>query len=267
LSETAGAFWLFVEKPKAEDIHMAAEYATPLDLETGIPLPIMPRADLPPVPRGRGGRNLERIADWHHPFHPRPVLLAGDQGDQAVRHCRTQWADYEDHHHRYHNVFVGPTLPESAEEQFRTVVLAAAGYVPDHAIAFNDRRATIKPLQPEAREFLWKTGQIRVAGPADVRNFLFAYTLRHDFSGINNRTIDEFLNSPSMQRRRELGRTLLGLAARDAARPVQDIYRDSLAHGLIPSDRARTAGRFVFSAMTPYKGVPALRALSERLAI
>lgn len=245
---------------------MAAEIATPLDETTNIPLPIMPRLDLPPVPTGRM-RNTERIADWHHPFHPRAALITEGAGAVAVRNCRVQWAAYDDHHHKYHGAYLGPMLPEGPDEQFRTVVLAAAGYVPQEAIDFGRfGKPLIRTLGEEQRNQLWNSGQMRIGNGATVRDFMLAYTLERDFNGINDSTIDEFLHTQDMRRRKELGGTLLAIAAYDAATPVSDIYKQSRKLHLLPPERARTAGRFIFGTMNTHKRSRAMAALTSKLA-
>jgi hypothetical protein len=245
---------------------MAAELLTPLDEFTQIPLPIMPRDDLPAVSTGKM-RNVERIADWHHPFHPRAALVTEGTGAIAVRNCRIQWAEYDDHHHKYHGVFNGPVLPEGADEQFRTVVLAAAGYVPPEAIAFRKSGAPIlKTLREEQRNQLWSSGQLRIGNVATVRDFMLDYTLERDFSIVNDTTIDEFLHTKDMNRRKELGGTLLAIAAYDAAESVKDIYKLSRKLRLLPPDRARTAGRFIFGTMNTHKRSRAMAALTSKLA-
>jgi hypothetical protein len=244
---------------------VSSEIITPADEMTGIPLPLMPRNDLPPVPTGNM-RNLERVADWHHPFHPRSILIHEGLGPAAVRNCRIQWANYVDHHHRYHAAYKGPELPITDNERFNTVVFAAAGYVPDRAISFEGRRRPVfKRLNDEDREQLWRNGQLRVANQASVQTFLTDYVLRQDFGGINETTIDEFLHTSDLKRKRELGGTLLGIAAYDAAAPLRNTYQESRKLHLIPPDRARTAGRFIFGAMTAHRS-RALGALTSRLA-
>lgn len=245
---------------------MAAEQVTPADETTGIPFPLMPRDDLPPVPTGRM-RNIERVADWHHPFHPRNILISEGAGLVAVRNCRIQWASYEDHHHRYHMSYAGPELPMTEYEQFSTVVFASAGYVPERATDFDSlHRPVLKPLDDENREQLWRSGQLRVANYSSIQAFLISYALRQDFSGINEATIDEFLHTADLKRRHELGGTLLAVAAYDAATPLRDIYKESRKLHLIPPNRARTAGRFIFGAMTTNRRTRALGALTDRLA-
>ena len=244
---------------------MRLAQASPLDIETGIPLPVMPRADLPPVPTG-SVRNLLRVADWHHPFHPRALLVGKSLGEQAIRDCRIQWVEYDDHHHKFHGAFDGPDLPQTDDERFRTVVLAAAGYVPDRAVGFVGPVPAIRRFTASQRERLWQTGQLRVGNPMSVRDFLLDYALRRDFIGINDSTIDEFLHTSSSVRRRELGTTLLAIAAYDAVSPVRLLYRSSRESHLLPVQSARTAGRFVLGAMTQQQPMKAMRVLADKLA-
>ncbi|HET6924889.1 MAG TPA: hypothetical protein VFH39_03615 [Candidatus Saccharimonadales bacterium] len=246
---------------------MAPEFITPLDHATGIPFPLMPRVDLPPVPVGRI-KNEARIADWHHPFHPRQELVSeGITSAVAVRNCRIQWAEYDDHHHKYHGAYFGPVLPETDIDRFRTVVFAAAGYVPDAAIAFGRfHRPLIKKLDEDQRNYLWHSGQIRIANFATVRDYLLEYTLASDLSGVRESTIDEFLHTSDVKRRKELGGTLLGIAAYRAAAPVNEVYKLSRKMNLIPPDRARTAGRFILKTMNTQRQKKAMSALMTKLA-
>lgn len=245
---------------------MAASLITPIEEVTGIPYPLYPSRELPPVPVGRA-RNIERIADWHHPFHPRQELIHGNLGDVAVRHCRIQWAEYNDHHHRYHGAFIGPALPEEPVDQFRTVVLAVAGYVPQQAIGFDSRsRPIIKEICDSERKMLWDGRQIRVANLATARDFMLNYTLTRDFSDINLGTIDEFLHTTNLNRKKELGGTLLAIAAYQAAEPMENLYRSLRRSHLLPEGYARTAGRFVFGTMNVYRRSRAIAALTNKLA-
>lgn len=244
---------------------MAAENLTPMDEQAGIPLPIFPRGDLPPVPVGRE-RNIERIADWHHPFHPRAALVEDGLGAMAVRNCRIQWTEYDDHHHKYHGAYAGPELPQEPEEQFKTVVLAAAGYVPRQTIRFVHGRPVVCHLDDELRESLWTSGQLRIGNTAAVRNFLIDYAFSKDFGGVNASTIDEFLHTPDEKRRKDLGSTFLGIVAYDIAQPLRSIYKESRKLNLIPRAQARTAGRFIFEAITTHKQTRALGALTKKLS-
>ncbi len=244
---------------------MAAEMITPVDAETGIPFPLAPRADLPPVP-ARGERNTQRDADQHHPFHPRAALVGASLSEQALRDCRVQWADYDDHHYRYHPNFVGPPLPVDETERFRTVTFAAAGYIPGTVIGFWQGVPILRPCSEAQRERFWQTGQIRIANSASVRKFLLEYPLRHDFAGINESTIDEFLHTTDQDRKRELGNNLLAIAAYDAAAPLRAHYRQSHELHQLPRHRARTPGRFILGVMTDRWSSKAFNTLATRLA-
>lgn len=245
--------------------NMAANAVTPMDAITGIPLPIFPRTDLPPIPTGKA-RNTERIADWHHPFHPRLMLVSAGMGAVAVRNCRIQWAQYGDHHNRYHGAFLGPELPGDETEQFRTVVLAAAGYIPEEAIGFERNKPIMRQLTEDQRDFLWRSRQIRVANAACVRDFLLEYAIERNLHGIHTNRIDEFLHTNDPERKRQLGSTFLGIAAYAASEPVSFIYRQSRQKHLLPPHQPRSAGRFVLGAMTVHRGTRALAALTAHLA-
>jgi len=246
---------------------MAAEFITPLDHATGIPLPIMPQVDLPPVPRGRM-RNDARVADWHHPFHPRATLISeGELSAVAIRNCRIQWAEYDDHHHKYHGAYLGPELPEYEDDRFRTVVFAAAGYIPDVAIGFGHfGKPSLQKLSDEQRNNLWQSGQIRVANQASVRDFLLDYTLTNHLGGISESTIDQFLSTDDKRRKKELAGTILAIVAYSAAEQVSDIYAQSRKLNLIPPDRARRAGRLIYKTMNTQRQSVAIAALTNRLS-
>jgi len=224
----------------------------------------MPRTDLPPISIGKS-RNIERIADWHHPFHPRLVLISEGVGAVAVRNCRIQWTEYDDHHHKYHGAYVGPELPEDADEQFRTVVFAAAGYIPQQTIGFGRfKKPIIRNLNDDQRNLLWQSGQLRIANLSCIRDFLLEYALAGDLSRMNESTIDEFLSTKNTSRKKELGSNLLAIAAYNAAEPVEDSYKESRKLHLIPPDRARTAGRFIFGTMNTHRRTRAMAALTAR---
>jgi hypothetical protein len=228
---------------------LAAELLTPIDEATGIPLPLYPSPDLPPV-LGSGKRNIERIADWHHPFHPAATLKNNDIGDGAVRNCRVQWSLYDEHHHQYHGAYLGPQLPKTEDEKFKTVVFAAAGYIPDRALSFKTpHKPQVVILPAEVRAKLWSSNTLQVGQPASVHNFLLYYALKQDFSSVTERTIDEFLHTRDIIRKDEWGRTLLGLAVYEAARPVKDLYKSARDAERIPPERARTAARFIFKSI------------------
>lgn len=205
---------------------MAASEVTPID-EIGMPLPIAP-PDYP-LPANR-----REIADWHHHNHPRKDPRLADIGGRALRNVRVQLTDWWDHHMDYHGHYIGPPLPESPSRKFCSVVMAAAGYVPDEVIDFSGTSPQVVPITDTQRERLWYGGELRIAGPGLVRNFLCEYTLGQDISHVRNNLIDEFLNTKNFDRRRFLGHWLLAQATEKAAEPLGLYYRQAWKKGRIP---------------------------------
>lgn len=107
---------------------MAGELPTPIDIQTGLPLPILP-AEL----SKEGSFSLLDGDDYHHHFHPRRSDDLLNNGGRAVRVSRGQYVN-KNLHWRYHLMFDGPELPTTIEDKFRTTVLACAGIVPPKAI-------------------------------------------------------------------------------------------------------------------------------------
>lgn len=221
---------------------MGVGLETPVDPLTNIPLPIITSHEPAFAPA--------RKPDLHHAFHPRrSVELQGVAG-LALRECRVQVVKYYTHHDEYHHEFDGPPLPRTDEEKFRLVVLAAAGYIPEHALTFGRDSSPYTIHMPvHIRERLWRSNRVRVNNPGYVKRFIQHYVLEQDFSSLNEHTIDEFLSTVSEERRWELGCELLGIGARQAAEPIKDVYKEAKATSCLPPERARTASRFVLSAL------------------
>ena len=230
---------------------------TPTDEFTGVPSVLLPTADLPPIPSHQ--TNVERVADWHHPFHPRAQLINKTLGLAALRTVRKQWALYDRHHNNapegYHSVYDGPRLPETEAELFRTVVFAAAGYIPRLAIDFQkSEKYRLKPLSDEQRVHMWESGQIRVDNPIHVRDFLIDYALNGNFVDIKSPVVHEFLYTDKLERRVQLGNELLRAAAYESAISLSSIYRKAKREELIPVYTAHSAGQFVMSSMGLARG-------------
>jgi hypothetical protein len=244
---------------------------TPTDPLTGVPLVLMPNAALPPVPDNEVNRI--RVADWHHPFHPRASLVNKTPGLAALRMARKQWVLYERHHNEhklgYHSLYDGPTLPESEEEQFRTVVFAAAGYIPELAIDFQKHdRHRLKRLNETRRNQLCQSGQIQIGSVMTVRDFMISYALQRDFVDINSNVVDEFLNTSKFERRIQIGNMLLRAAATQSVERINPIYRMAKREERIPPSKAHTAAQFVLASMSLAKGRRrAYQALERRLKL
>lgn len=218
---------------------MAALETTPIDELTGIPLPLIAQEDY----SGRFSPDL------HHPFHPKRDERLGDIGGQAVRNCRVQLVPYRLHHYDYHQRYIGPELPTAAEDQLRLVVLASAGYVPQQGLSFKDGQPEIVTLTEQQRAQLWDRRIMRVGLRKSVYAFLLEQTFGQDFATVNESTIDEFLHTPDIERRWELGNTLLGLGTYQATESIKSVYKRAHKAELIEPSNARAVSRFVLSSL------------------
>lgn len=244
---------------------MSAERITPVDEFSGIPLPLSPEY--------MEDRSSRFRPDLHHPWHDRlDPLLCDTLIGRALRHSRVQLSNYDAHHLDYHrDNFDGPAIPTAPVDMLRTIVLSAAGYVPSHAISFNDsgtgKTAKIVALSDLHRARLWSSGRIAVGQPGSVRNFLLEYTLGQDSSRLDESLVDEFLNAPTKLRRMQLGNRILKEFAYQALQPVSPFYNQAYKAGEIPLVNKRTAGRFVLESLGVHQpGMGLHHRLRARLA-
>lgn len=239
---------------------MIAEQITPTDPFSGLPLLLKPPDYNFPLKRSD-------LADDNHAFHPSTSPELESLSGQAIRNCRVQRADWYDHHIVYHGNYAGPEIVETETDRFRTVTLAAAGYIPDEAIDCSGYKPEIVPVTPDMRERLRCSGEVRMARPGVVRKFLAAYVLEQDLSHVSETKIDEFLRTTNVNTKRFLGQWLLAQATEVAAEPIQKDYR--LAHRLGKINPALTTRpeNFVQRALgDSYQRNPYVKQLHEKLA-
>ena len=85
-----------IDRDFLNEVGHATKLVTPTDELTGVPLVLMSTQDLPPIDLEK--KNIERIADWHHPFHPRARFVNKTKALAALRSVRKQWVMYDRHH-------------------------------------------------------------------------------------------------------------------------------------------------------------------------
>jgi hypothetical protein len=242
---------------------LAQGLVTPVDAFSGIPLPILPTKNELPF-------NNSEVADWHHPFHPKEHPLLKTTGGLALRNCRVQLVHRNFHNEspmRYHRFFEGPIIPESEDEQFRTVVLASAGYIPTHAISTRSGEPQKVELSPLQTARLQQT--LRKATPDDdckcndphrklafeyrnirysydrIRDFLSEYTVMQSTDHIPQLLIDEFLYTTDQRKRGDLGDKLLAQQADRAAENIEETYRFAQSHRQLHPLMPGTATEFI----------------------
>jgi hypothetical protein len=227
---------------------VAETIPAPTDEATGIPYPIYPNPDLPPVVHPPA-KNLERLGDWHHPFHPRETLVHGSLGQKALRYCRVQWTQYDEHHAvvGYHQAFDGPELPTEEADIFRTVVFAAAKFLPDKALSFSpEGEASVVPLDDDGRQRLLEGGIVKVDSNICVRDFLVDYLARN--GGLleeQRKAVERFLHTPDDKEKLFLGGALINLASRSVTASIEPVYKQARRKHNLPAQRAAKPATFV----------------------
>jgi hypothetical protein len=237
---------------------LAATLETPKDPFSGIPLPLVPIKHTPRLIEGNEAFN------WHHAFHPESdPILQESLGGFALRHCRVEFVNQQIHNMNkrkgtrkkdsrsksilYHHLYKGPQIPSDEYEQFRTIVWACAGYIPQEGIDLWNSKPEVRALKPHERSFL------QLQDPEDpyqhltlkhrfipVRDFFTDYAIRQDLSHVDELMIEEFLTTPKEDRKKYLGHLLLALAAEVAASPMEEDYllkrKEGELHPLVPSN-------------------------------
>lgn len=219
---------------------MAAELVTFTD-ETGLPLPIAPVEGVQISTR-------PDKSNWHHHFHPSTdPILEQTLGGRALRNSRVQRVDRNFHNYSkksYHRFFVGPEIPESEDEQFRMVVLACAGYIPNEGVDLQSgepRRVYLTPLQraqlarPATGDYKQSTFGYRDLRYSydSARAFFSSYALTQSLDHIRPALIDEFLHTTQDERKRYLGHLLLAKKVDVAADAINTAYTQARQEGLL----------------------------------
>jgi hypothetical protein len=228
---------------------MAAEAVTPIDKNSGLPLPIAPTECSLPISDGM-------VANWHHHFHPstHETLQYPDLedklrvlGGRALRHCRMQLVAVQDHNYglqSYHNYFKGPPLPTEPKEQFEQVVFACSGYIPDQAIDIRSGEFKVINLNRNQKNVLHQTKYTKDYrnfryGYEPIRDYFKEYAFSQDISSLDELAIEEFLLTQDVNRRKFLGHLLLAKVIEIATDSVDEKYKKykktGYLHPMMPS--------------------------------
>ncbi len=223
---------------------MAAELTTPIDEYSGLPYPIAPRCEHIPL-------NSPDVANDHHGWHPRHHPALRTAAGVALRNSWIQYVHADLHNEgpfSYHAFFQGPELPTDESDIYGRVVLAFAGFVPDHVIDITSRSQPFaRPATAQEAAFLRQPQRNNPFGYRylrygydPVREFLLDYVLGQDLSHIKETAIDEFLCTDDAERKVKIGDFLLWSAAEVATDDIRGKYtalaRSNLLHPLMPKD-------------------------------
>ncbi len=207
---------------------MTAERQTPVDENTGLPLPIYPASD------DLGVRSKKLGCNWHHLFNPRnDEILASTDGGAFLRDSRLQltpkWL-----HERYHQIYTGPPIPEVGRDQLLLGVLAVAGYLPE--LAIDVTRSEDRDSKVVLDEALYRqmTGprsqrhdigkQINAQRFARIGRFMMAEVLNQNIEEIDQSILDQFLETKDQELRLRLGRTIIDALIEQVTEPIEPIY-------------------------------------------
>jgi hypothetical protein len=219
---------------------MAATEMAPVDELTGIPFVLIPYL---------GGKT-----DLNHAFFPGADVRSKGLAGQALRNCRTQVVDYDVHHDGFHREFWGTPLPATKQQEIATVVLAAAGVIPELALDYADlAKSKIVRLDEKTRLKMWKTNNVRVQSAEIVRAYLLDVLVREDnFRDVKPATIDEFLVTKDPEIKLQRAYSLLGSAAQTVAYGIEPVYRQAWNKRLMPPNLTANPRRFLFRTLLPH---------------
>ena len=264
---------------------MGERLPVPVDF-TGIPLVVAPNSDLATE---RRQRFMPTLRDQHHTFYPRRVLMRlGDDGNQVSGSeypidlepdCATApelrtlhddaldelWSSlrgsreqelFRDEHDLYHATFGTPELPQTEFDLIRTLVLCAAGYMPAWGVSlYPGRNPERVPLSPAERAKLAGRHGVHVEHLGRIRRVLIDYVVRHGIDQ-GELEVEEFLETEDMERKAQIGRTLIERASMEATVPLQYVYARAHERRRLPAGKPPHVGQYVVDLLVNgYKGV------------
>lgn len=203
---------------------MAEKLVTPVDEMTGLPYSIILNESISSLHR-------TSAANRNHAFHPKMDPRLKTVGGQALRVCRIQIVEATQHNlgeHCYHSYYDGPPIIEDEMEQFRTVIWALAGYIPERGIQLNGGEPVERQITNNEMDLLKTTSvndykYIHFGGSAlrvFMRKVILDKSMQVDLS-----KLDSFLSSKSLQKRRRLGMEVLKQASAIASLEISSEYK------------------------------------------
>lgn len=227
-----------------QGIHQSFDrITTPVDELTGIPLLISPSPEtlflldnfkLNAERRAAGGKNY---ADWNHAYHPRLSKELTSKDGKPTRDCRGQFI-MRSVHDEYHAAYLGPPLPRTNEQRFRSLVFCAAGYVPRQVIDFSGDSPKQSMLNNEQIRRLQTSGEVRIMDKKSVKDFFERYILSSpEIDHIQPKLINDFLRihktgNDDYKRKCALAHQLLSLIIKPCTAPLVGDYKKSLGENL-----------------------------------
>lgn len=265
---------------------------TPTDELTGLPLPVLAKsADF----FIRKGENLfPRQKNFHHGFHPERsqalgydelgVLLPAGHADRisgrALRYSRGQilpiWL-----HNRYHDIFLGPELPEDTRSRFTRVVLACAGVVPRQAIDLYTPGEYIKTPEMSDKVYRQIVKNIHYEGEisrprypnrrGELGRFIADYAINNSLNNIMSEKeiqdkIKQFLLPKTPESRKEAGRVILAHAVDASVADLIPIHKEAVKEKMAKNSK-KALGEIMLQFFTPNRFIDYFNPLEDKLSI
>jgi hypothetical protein len=216
---------------------MAAELQSPVCKATGLPLPILPTEP--------DARALFIFEDYHHHFHPRNSPELKEIEGRAVRYSRGQMIG-RFLHDRYHQLFLGPPLPETLDEKFRVAVMACAGVVPRQALDLSTPgEYKVVNLTNDQYERLTDPHSIHVDRAfhpeqsfykrRTIGKFFASYAMQQNVRlAVSDNVIEQFLDvQATPERKKELGNLILREALGMSVESLAPLHRGLQEEGYV----------------------------------
>lgn len=204
---------------------MSEKLPTPVDALTGVPFPVL--------------NSLSRIsiasqnAHFHHSFPNGQPPAQKTLSQKALHSSRLQLlADtvHNEGSHSLHGLREDPPAPLEDKDRFRTIMFAAAHFIPERGInVWSDRES--EPILP------WQMDVLRAPDPKNpysylyltyrhnpVRDFFEDYLPMQNLSHVDELKKEEFLITANDERQRYLGHYLLAQAAEVATELMEADY-------------------------------------------
>jgi len=218
---------------------------TPVDEISGLPLLIVPQEDSLQYLHGELPNMVDGHvqADWNHAYHPAkevaPIFRSG-----RVQHVLRSV------HDEYHAAYYGPPPLEGRVDEFRSIVLAAAGYIPPEGIFFTGDGPQLVVMSEAERERLRTSGEVKMSSPSNIQAYIRQTVLAQPADHIHAQKIDRFLSLDSTiadeaKEKQHLAHLLTALLTDRIEDPIDEAYNFGRIHRLVNPALPTRPGDFI----------------------
>lgn len=200
----------------------------------------------------------DALVDDHHTNYPRPTVLhlpedyglegiefVPNEVDTALRHARVESTRRRDHW-AHHRAYREARLPVELEDKIAELVYASAGSVADTGTTYDNKgRPDSQHLSLEERHNLVTSGAIRVECPDIVGRCLLHFVLARGLSDEERRQMDQMLNEPNNETKRQDAHDFLYTAGTRALAYMSGSFAEAWRNRTLPLAISGDIGEFV----------------------